>query len=182
MSRYTLSAFIIALLLTLPACTLTSSDTESRATNAPATPPSSGGITPDGDECNVTRVIDGDTIDVNCGEVGYRVRYIAVNTPESDEVCFDEATDANAALVANKRVTLVRDQSNTDRFGRLLRYVYVDGTFVNEALVRGGWAEAVIYPPDDLHYDYFRTLEITASAQNVGCHPTGIFNDGSDRR
>lgn len=184
LSRFSLPVLIFLMML-LTACTLTTPASEGRATNAPTTQPTSagsGGVTPDGDECDVTRVIDGDTIEVRCGEVGYRVRYIAVNTPESDEICYDDAKDANDALVANKRVTLVRDESNTDPFGRLLRYVYVDGTFVNEALVRGGWAEAVIYPPDDLHYDDFLALEKTASSQNVGCHPTGIFDDGSDRR
>lgn len=185
-----LPAVLLALLIAtavLSGCNLDSAVEvpfpEEFATDAfPTSPPSGGGITPDGDECDVTRVIDGDTIDVQCGDVGYRVRYVAVNTPESDESCYNDATNANATLVKDKRVTLVRDESNTDRYGRLLRYVYVDGTFVNESLVRNGWAEAVVYQPDDLHYADFVTLEQTATAQNIGCHPTGIFNDGDERR
>ncbi|NDJ51833.1 MAG: nuclease, partial [Chloroflexi bacterium] len=90
-----------------------------------ATPPRVGG-----EEGFVTFVVDGDTVDVAIqGEV-FRVRYIGVDTPESNEPCFDEATAANAQLVAGQNVTLVRDVSDTDQFGRLLRYVYVGTVFV----------------------------------------------------
>lgn len=96
----------------------------------------------------VTNVVDGDTIDVSIGGTVYRVRYIGINTPESNEMCGSEATAANAALVAGQTVRMVRDVSETDRYDRLLRYVYVGDTFVNGALVAGGWAAAVDYPPD----------------------------------
>ena len=59
---------------------------------APATAPA-------GESAQVTRIIDGDTIDVQIDGVGYRVRYIGMNTPERDEACYQQATDANAALV-----------------------------------------------------------------------------------
>jgi endonuclease YncB( thermonuclease family) len=135
-----------------------------------------------GDSGTVMQVIDGDTIDVNVNGTGYRVRYIGVNTPERDETCFQEAANANAALVQGQTVTLVRDVSETDRFGRLLRYVYVNGLNVNGQLVAQGWAEAVEYPPDTAQTADFRALEAQARAANLGCHPTGIFNDGSDTR
>lgn len=170
----------LLLALTLAACNLDidSADPLPRATNTATVT----GITPDGDDCDVTRVLDGDTIDVNCGEVGYRVRYVGVNTPERDEACYAEATRANRDLVEGRRVRLVRDVSNTDRFGRLLRYVYVNGVFVNEALVRDGWAEAVLYEPDRRHHAAFVELEKAAAARGAGCHPTGIFDDGSYTR
>jgi endonuclease YncB( thermonuclease family) len=135
-----------------------------------------------GDLYTVTRIIDGDTIEVRQGEVTYRVRYVGVNTPERGEPCYADARAANIALVEGKQVTLERDQSNTDRYGRLLRYVYVDSTFVNRELVRNGWAEAVLYRPDDRHYDEFLRLEREAANAGRGCHPTGIFDDGSDTR
>lgn len=139
-------------------------------------PPSSGetGI--------VTAVIDGDTIEVRIGDVGYRVRYIGVNTPERDEVCYQAAVDANRALVGGQTVTLTRDQSNTDRYGRLLRFVHVGDLFVNATLVNQGYAEAVVYNPDTTLASYFQNLERGAAAANRGCHPTGIFNDGSNTR
>lgn len=142
------------------------------------TPP----VSVEGDSAQVTRVIDGDTIDVRIGSATFRVRYIGVNTPESDEPCYAEATAANAALVSGKTVTLVKDTSETDQFGRLLRYIYVDGTFVNESLVRDGWAESVEYPPDTARAAEFRRLEVEAANANRGCHPSGIFNDGSTTR
>lgn len=137
-----------------------------------------------GETATVIRVIDGDTVDVRiAGQAGdVRVRYVGVNTPERDEPCYQEATNANRMLVQDQTVTLVRDQSDTDRFGRLLRYIYVGDTFVNAQLVEQGFAEAVLYEPDDAHFSQFRELENTARAANRGCHPTGIFDDGTDTR
>lgn len=130
----------------------------------------------------VTRVIDGDTIDVDLGDDVYRVRYVGANTPERDEACYADAVRANKNLVEGQEVTLVRDTSDTDQYDRLLRYVYVGNTFVNEKLIRDGWAEAVLYQPDDAHYEDFRELERTAAQANRGCHATSVFDDGSDRR
>jgi micrococcal nuclease len=133
-----------------------------------------GGVT--GDETGVVvDIIDGDTIDVRIGGEVYRVRYISVNTPERDEPCYEDATDANAALVDDQTVTLVRDVSNTDRYGRLLRYVYVGEVFVNAELVREGYAEARSYPPDTTYYDDLEALETAAHQQGLGCHPSGVF-------
>lgn len=130
----------------------------------------------------VINVIDGDTIDVELNGVEYRVRYIGVNTPERDQTCYDEATAANRALVSGQSVRLVADVSDTDPYGRLLRYVYVGDVFVNARLVEQGAAEAVRYPPDDAHFDEFRALERAAAAANLLCHATGIFDDGSSTR
>lgn len=128
-----------------------------------------------GETGRVTRVIDGDTIDVRIGTEVYRVRYVGVNTPERDEPCYDGATAANAALVDDRVVTLVRDVSDTDRYGRLLRYVYVGDVFVNAQLVADGYAEAGYYPPDVAFNAYFEDLEAAARRQQIGCHPTGVF-------
>lgn len=141
-----------------------------------------GGNTGSGETGVVVDVIDGDTIDVEINGQEVRVRYVGVNTPERDEPCYVSATSANAALVNGRTVRLVADVSNTDRFGRLLRYVYVGDTFVNEALVRDGFAEAVLYEPDRRHYDNFVRLEQAAAQRNAECHATGIFNDGSTTR
>jgi endonuclease YncB( thermonuclease family) len=130
----------------------------------------------------VVNVIDGDTIDVRKDGQEFRVRYIGVNTPERDETCYQEAKDANSALVRGQQVRLERDTSETDRYDRLLRFVYVGDTFVNETLVREGWAETVLYMPDDAQFENFRALEREAARGNRGCHPTGIFNDGNDER
>lgn len=100
----------------------------------------------------VMSVIDGDTIEVSTGGQTYRLRYIGMDAPEWDEPWGSEATAANAQLVAGRTVYLERDVSETDRYDRLLRYVYLaDGTFVNAELVRLGWATAKAYPPDTKH-------------------------------
>lgn len=124
----------------------------------------------------VTEVIDGDTINVLLDGRSYRVRYIGIDTPERDEACFGEATAANAAFVEGQTVRLVTDTSDTDRFDRLLRYVYVGEILVNAELVAGGWAESKRYQPDDALYDYLEGLEDHAADQQLGCHPAGVFS------
>lgn len=137
---------------------------------------------PGGDTGRVLRVIDGDTIDVLVAGQEVRVRYVGVNTPERDEVCYAEAKAANERLVQGQTVRLVRDTSNTDRYGRWLRYIYVGDVFVNRTLIEQGYAETVLYEPDDRYYEEFARLEAMAIRDGRGCHPTGIFNDGTTTR
>lgn len=137
---------------------------------------------PTGVQGQVVNVIDGDTIDVSIDGAVFRVRYIGVNTPERDEPCYAEATAANRALVEDRTVMLVQDISDTDQYGRLLRYVYVGGTFVESSLVQNGFAEAVRYRPDDTHFQTMVALEREAAAAGYGCHPTGIFDDDTFER
>lgn len=135
-----------------------------------------------GERGRVVDVIDGDTIDVNLNGEVVRIRYVGVNTPERDEPCYSDARNFNEQLVEGQTVSLVKDVSETDRYGRLLRYVYVGDVMVNRELVAQGFAEVVLYEPDRAMYNEFRRLEDSATSANIGCHPTGIFNDGSDTR
>ncbi|MBI5667038.1 MAG: thermonuclease family protein [Chloroflexi bacterium] len=167
---------VLFALFTLAACTFGFDP------NAPGGVPTLSGGAPSGDTGTVVQIIDGDTIDVRLPGGDARVRYIGVNTPERDEVCYREATQANRLLVEGKTVRLVRDAENTDQYGRLLRYIYVDNLFVNAALVQQGFAEVVSYPPNTAQYEYLKSLEIEATNANRGCHPTGIFDDGSYTR
>ena len=130
----------------------------------------------------VTRVIDGDTIDVLLDGETVRVRYLQMNTPERDQACFREANQANAQLVEGETVRLVADKELVDPYDRLLRYVYVGDLLVNRVLVEQGYAEVALYPPNDRHYEEFRRLEAEAAAAGRGCHPSGIFADGSTTR
>jgi len=117
------------------------------------------GCTSPPDTALVTQVIDGDTIVI---EGGYRVRYIGIDTPEIHpelEPFGMEALEANQELVEGKIVRLERDVSQTDKYGRLLRYVYVDGILVNAELVRLGLAEAKAYPPDTRYQEDLEQLE-----------------------
>ncbi len=125
------------------------------------------GCTSPPDTALVIQVIDGDTIVI---EGGYRVRYIGIDTPEIHpqlEAYGMEALQANQELVEGKVVRLERDVSQTDN-GRLLRYVYVDGIFVNAELVRQGLAYAKAYPPDIKHQEDLEKLETEARQAGRG--------------
>ncbi|MCA9966666.1 MAG: thermonuclease family protein [Anaerolineales bacterium] len=115
----------------------------------------------------VTNIVDGDTIDVNLDGQIVRVRYIGIDTPEYNEQCGSEATQANASLVAGRTVRMVKDVSETDRYGRLLRYVYVGNLFINAELVRQGLAIPVRYPPDTSQATYLESL----TAASPVCQP-----------
>jgi len=125
------------------------------------------------DVARVIEVIDGDTIII---EGNYRVRYIGINTPETYpemEAFGMAAWEANRALVEGKEVRLERDASETDRYGRLLRYVYVDDVFVNAELVRQGLAEAKAYPPDTKYQDHLEQIEAEAREAERGMWTKG---------
>ncbi len=98
----------------------------------------------------------------------YRVRYIGIDTPEVDEPYYEEAKQHNQELVGGKTVRLEEDVTDKDRYGRLLRYVYVDSVFVNLELVRQGCAE--VYPrdryPDHKYYDLL--IEAEGEAREAG--------------
>ncbi len=99
----------------------------------------------------VTKVVDGDTINVQIGDKIYPVRYIGIDAPETTsqkDYYGPQATAGNRQLVEGQKVILIKDESNTDRYDRLLRYVIVGNVFVNYELVRGGYAWADDYPPD----------------------------------
>jgi len=129
-----------------------------------------------GDDVDSTRekavctwVSDGDTIRVELNGERVVVRYIGVNSPEVDQPFGSEATAANRRLVEGRSVLLERDVSETDRYGRLLRYVYLaDGTFVNAEMVRIGLAEARAYPPDTGRQAELARAQREARAAGVG--------------
>ena len=120
------------------------------------------------DTVQVIEVIDGDTITI---EGGYQVRYIGIDTPEIYprlETYGIEAWLANRKLIEGKRVRLEKDVSETDKYGRLLRYVYVDDMLVNAELVRLGLAKAKAYPPDIKNQEYLELMEVEAKENGRG--------------
>jgi micrococcal nuclease len=114
----------------------------------------------------VTRVIDGDTIEVSIRGVIEKVRYIGIDTPEIGKPFFEESTEANRRMVEDKTVTLVQDVSERDRYGRLLRYVYVGELFVNAELLHQGYAQVATYPPDVKYINFF--LQLQREAREAG--------------
>lgn len=124
----------------------------------------------------VVDVVDGDTIKVDIDGTVYTVRYIGIDTPETVhptvpvEWMGPEASAANKDLVDGKEVVLEKDVSEVDRYGRLLRYVWLHNgpgwLLVNRELVRLGFANSATYPPDVAYQAIF--LEAEAVARNAG--------------
>lgn len=132
-------------------------------------------------EAKLVRVIDGDTIEVTIDGINYPVRMIGINTPESVaskeylEKTGKENSDEGVAaseytkkLLENRSsVFLQTDQSDTDIYGRLLRYVWLErpddirdiheisSKMVNAILLKDGYANVSIYEPDTMYEDEF---------------------------
>ncbi len=131
-------------------------------TAAPATaataPTPPGAIT-----TTVTRIVDGDTLHVAHGEE--RVRLIGIDTPEvsGGDECFGAQATAHAAelVPVGTEVVLRLDVEERDRYGRLLAYVWrsADGLFLNDAMVRDGYASVYTVPPNVAHQDLFLAAE-----------------------
>lgn len=122
----------------------------------------------------VTRVVDGDTIWVEIEGDEFRLRYIGIDAPETVDPrrpvqCFGhEASERNRQLVEDKIVGLEKDISDADSFGRLLRYVWVEDSMINAALVEDGYALAFTYPPDVRYAELFVSLQVTARENGRG--------------
>jgi micrococcal nuclease len=126
----------------------------------------------------VVDVVDGDTIKVEVNGTVYTIRYIGIDTPETVhptepiEWMGPEASAANTELVDGQQVVLEKDVSETDRYGRLLRYVWLEQTtgwlLVNRELVRLGFANSSTYPPDVAYQDLFLEAEREARDAGVG--------------
>jgi endonuclease YncB( thermonuclease family) len=141
----------------------------------------------------VLDIVDGDTIVVVLDQDGkaYSVRYIGMEAPESTsrvEPFGLEAVAKNRELVHGKNVTLIKDVSETDRHGHLLRYVIADGIFVNYELVAQGYAKVASYPQDIACIPAFQAAEEQASAWRLGLWgdpppptplPTGASSSGA---
>ncbi len=126
----------------------------------------------------VSRVIDGDTIELETGE---KVRYIGVDTPETKHPskpvqCFGrEAAQKNKELVEGKEILLEKDVSETDRYGRLLRYIYLpnpeatdEAIFVNELLIEQGYGQVITYPPDVKYHPLLLQAQQQAQTEEKG--------------
>jgi len=113
----------------------------------------------------VTYVVDGDTLEIDSGE---RVRLLCIDTPEEGEYYYNEASDYLESLVLGEEVELVDGVSDVDKYGRLLRFVYVGDLFVNEKMVRGGYARAYLYSSDATSCSEIEAAESEARDEGLG--------------
>ena len=126
------------------------------------------------ENAKVIYVIDGDTIVINGNK---KVRYIGIDTPEikhpetsAPAQCYgDEATVKNKELVEGKEIIMKKDVSETDKYGRLLRYIWLNnGIFVNDILVKEGFARAEPIKPDTTYAGEFFESEKEAKENSRG--------------
>lgn len=116
----------------------------------------------------VISVIDGDTIRVSIDGLAYTVRYIGIDAPDQGERYFYGPFERNMELLSGETVILVRDTSETDDYSRLLRYVFVEDSFINYTLVREGYAISWRVPPDVACSDTFQSAQGSARAARLG--------------
>ena len=114
---------------------------------------------------HATEVIDGDTIKTEIGTI----RFYGINTPEKGECYYEEAKEKTKELVLHKQIKLEEDYVEEDEFGRKLRYIYVEQTFVNGLLVEEGYARVFdVYNKTTKRYNELKVLEEKAKSENKG--------------
>jgi micrococcal nuclease len=114
----------------------------------------------------VTKVIDGDTLDINTSQ---RIRLSGINTPEIGECYYQEAKDKLTQLTLEKQVYLEKDKTDKGKYGRLLRYIYINNTLINELLVLEGYAKVYDkYAYDTKRYSQLKKAEEQAKSKKLG--------------
>lgn len=123
----------------------------------------------------VIDVIDGDTIKVERENKVVTVRLIGIDAPEvrQKECKYKESTEYLEELILNKRVNLEADftQENTDRYGRELRYIFINNLNVNKQMLTTGMAKEYTYSKD---YKY--QLEFILEEKNAILQSRGVWS------
>lgn len=122
---------------------------------------------------SVISISDGDTFRANVDGISEPVRLIGMDTPEVGDCLSAEATAYLSQLISGRSVRLISDVSDRDQFDRLLRYIMIDGIFVNAALVREGLATAIQYPPDTFMAPILEAAQGEAQAAGRGMWGAG---------
>lgn len=117
------------------------------------------------EEAQIVEVVDGDTVVTADGET---VRLLDVNTPEKGYAYANAARERLEQLVLNETVQLEQGYEDRDQYGRLLRYVHLNGLLVNQVLVEEGLATTYFYADVGNHRDDLRAAEDTARTAGHG--------------
>lgn len=138
------------------------------------TPPPTATITPIPDEALglVVEVIDGDTLavvlDGDPADLAYTVKLLGIEAPSTSEPWGTVAYEVNQQLANLKVVRLVRDSTNYDDDGNLLRYIYIDNQMLNILLTEQGLANAQITEPDTSFETEIEAAEARAREGRLG--------------
>ncbi len=123
----------------------------------------------------VTRVVDGDTLEVDFNGTSEKVRLIGIDTPESVHPDADRNVEEGKLTfgytknyLEGKEIALEFDVQERDKYGRLLAYVWIDGEMYNKHLLNIGYAQVATYPPNVKYVDDFTALQKTAIENNIG--------------
>ena len=140
-------------------------------------------------KAKVIRVKDGDTFVASSRGKEYTVRLIGIDTPESvhpdksrNTPEGKEASEYLKRLITGKTVYLEQDVSETDRYGRVLAYCWIDSdTMVNALLLEQGYAVTMTVPPDVKYEDWFERLQNEARDEQRGFWKDYFKEDGNDK-
>lgn len=161
----TLSTVLLALSVALPGC---------GPSEAAPSPLPSGVEAQTIKKATVTRVVDGDTIEVTADGQKEKVRMILVDTPETKKPDTEvqpfgpEAEAFTREALENQEVLLERDISAKDRYGRSLYYVWLGDRLFNELLLEKGLARVAVFPPDVKYVEQFRAVQKKAQEAAIG--------------
>ncbi|MDD4938527.1 MAG: thermonuclease family protein [Candidatus Shapirobacteria bacterium] len=166
----------IALLIVAMATMPSSNKTEVKVENAKPTITEENKITPTtAEEINkdnyvLVKVIDGDTLTVKINDKEESVRLIGIDAPESNECMGTEATEKLKEMLENKEIKLEADESqeNQDVYGRLLRYVFIDGQLINQRMITDGWAKEYTFKVAYKYQEKFKEVENQAKENKKG--------------
>lgn len=112
---------------------------------------------------------DGDTITVRINGKLEKIRLLGIDTPEMGQQPWGtKARDYTRSLVVGKQVRVETDVQQRDQYRRLLAYVYVGDTFLNEAIIRSGHAMLLTYPPNVAKTDVLTRAQTAARNEGKG--------------
>jgi len=118
-----------------------------------------------GQQALVTQVVDGDTIVI---EGGNRIRLLGINAPEKGEELYKQAKDFLESKILHKEVKLEKDVDDKDRYGRYLRYIWLNDTLVNAEVAKEGLAVAYFFDPNKKYQYIIAKSEQEAIEKHVG--------------
>lgn len=119
----------------------------------------------------LVRVIDGDTYILRIENKNTRIRLIGINTPELHPVEFfgENAKKYTYNLVNHRWIRLEYDVERYDRYGRTLAYAYLsDGTFINDEIIKNGYARIMTIQPNSKYADTFYESLKKAKKEKLG--------------
>jgi len=125
---------------------------------------------------SIKKEVDGDTFWLDDGCDGAKIRFIGMDAPESrnmfkikEEPYGKESTKYLHQLIVNQKVRVEFDVQKKDRYNRILAYCFLqDGTFLNDIMVKSGYALVDTHPPNIKYQDLFIKSQKYARQNNLG--------------